>query len=90
MLGANRSIAIAKDRETAIRQANAAAEGKAGMYGNWAMQEGSTVDLGLTRGRDLSEWAIVGSAQDCAETITRCYQRLDEFQFASQKLVQTA
>ena len=74
MLGAHRSIAIAKDRGTAIRQAEAAAEGKAGMYGGWSMQEGSTVDLGLTRGRNLPEWAIVGSPQDCAETINRCYE----------------
>ena len=73
MLGAHRSIAIAKDKETAIREAEAAAEGKAGMYGGWSMQEGSTVDLGLTSGRTLEDWAIVGSPQDCAETISRCY-----------------
>ena len=73
MLGAHRSISIAKDKETAIRQAEAAAEGKAGMYGGWSMQEGSTVDLGLASGRNLEDWAIVGSPQDCAETISRCY-----------------
>ncbi len=43
------------------------------MYGGWSMQEGSTVDLGLAPGRKLEDWAIVGSPQDCAETISRCY-----------------
>ncbi|MCH8225276.1 MAG: LLM class flavin-dependent oxidoreductase, partial [Chloroflexi bacterium] len=57
LLGAHRSIAIARDRETAIREAEAAAEGKARMYGGWDMQERSTVNLGLTQGRQLADWA---------------------------------
>ena len=73
LLGAHRSIAIARDRETAIREAEAAAEGKARMYGGWDMQERSTVNLGLIQGRQLADWAIVGSPQDCAETISRAY-----------------
>lgn len=73
LLGAHRSLAIAKDRDTAIREAMALAEGKASMYGGWSMQERTTVDLGLTQGRPLSEWAIVGSPEECAETIGRCY-----------------
>jgi alkanesulfonate monooxygenase SsuD/methylene tetrahydromethanopterin reductase-like flavin-dependent oxidoreductase (luciferase family) len=73
LLGAHRIMAIAKDRETAIRQAREMAESKAKMYGGYDMQEGSTVDLGLSGERDLSDWAIVGSPQDCAETISRSY-----------------
>ena len=74
LLGAHRSIAIARDRETATREAETAAEGKARMYGGWDMQERTTVNLGLTQGRQLADWAIVGRRQDCAETISRCYQ----------------
>ena len=37
------------------------------------MQERTTVDLGLSSGRELADWAIVGSPEDCAEAITRCY-----------------
>ena len=37
------------------------------------MQERTTVDLGLSSSRELADWAIVGSPEDCAETITRCY-----------------
>jgi alkanesulfonate monooxygenase SsuD/methylene tetrahydromethanopterin reductase-like flavin-dependent oxidoreductase (luciferase family) len=73
LLGAHRSIAIARDRETAIREAEAAAAGKARMYGGWDMQEATTVNLGLSGRRELADWAIVGSPQDCAETINRCY-----------------
>ena len=39
LLAAHRSIAVAKDRETAITQATAAGESKAGMYGSFDMQE---------------------------------------------------
>ncbi|MCH7606655.1 MAG: LLM class flavin-dependent oxidoreductase [Chloroflexi bacterium] len=73
MLGANRSMAIARDRETAITQAKAAGEAKAGMYAGFNMQETTTVDLGLGGSRDLADWAVVGTPQDCAETITRCH-----------------
>ena len=73
ILAAHRSIAIAKDRETAITQATAAGEAKAGMYGSFDMQEASNVDFGLKGTRELQDWAIVGTPQDCAETITRCH-----------------
>ena len=72
-LAANRSIAIAKDRETAVSQAKAAGEAKAGMYSAFNMQEAGTVDLGLGANRDLDDWAIVGSPEDCAATIARCH-----------------
>ena len=70
-LVANRSIAIARDRETAITQAKAVGEAKAGMYASFNMQEATTVDLGLGGPRELGDWAIVGSPEDCAEVITR-------------------
>ena len=73
LLAAHRSIAVAKDRETAITQATAAGESKAGMYGSFDMQEATTVDFGLREPRELADWAIVGTPQDCAETITRCH-----------------
>ncbi len=73
LLGANRSVAVARDRETAIREAREVAEGKAGMYGGWDMQERTTVDLGLGGTRELTDWAAVGSPEECAEAIARCY-----------------
>ena len=73
LLGAQRVIAIAKDRDTALAEARAAAARKANMYGGWNMQERTTVDLGLSTDRSMEDWAIVGSPQDCAETISRCY-----------------
>ena len=73
-LTANRSISVAGDRETAISEAVAAGEAKAGLYTNFNMQESTTVDFGLGGSRDLAKWAIVGSPQDCAETIARAHQ----------------
>ena len=72
-LAAHRSIAIAKDRETAITQAAAAGQSKAGMYGSFDMQEATTVDFGLRDPRELADWAIVGTPEDCAETIAKCH-----------------
>jgi alkanesulfonate monooxygenase SsuD/methylene tetrahydromethanopterin reductase-like flavin-dependent oxidoreductase (luciferase family) len=76
-LTASRSISVARDRETAISEAIAAGEAKAGLYTNFNMQESTTVDLGLDGSRDLDKWAIVGSPQDCAETIMRCHEAND-------------
>ena len=73
-LAANRSLAIARDRETAITEARVAGEAKAGMYSSFNMQESTTVDLGLGSSRDLGDWAIAGSPQDCAETIIRQHE----------------
>jgi len=73
-LSANRSISVARDRETAFSEALTAGEAKAGLYTNFNMQESTTVDFGLGGARDLANWAIVGSPQDCAETIVRCHE----------------
>lgn len=73
-VGAHRSIAIARDRETAVTQARAAAEKKAGMYTAFNMQENTTVDFGLGGQRNLSDWAVAGSPQDCAEIIAQCHE----------------
>ena len=74
MLVANRSVAIARDRETAKREARAAGEVKASQYAGFNMQEGTTVDFGLGGPRDLSDWALVGSPAECVELITRCHE----------------
>ena len=71
LLGANRSMAIARDRETAITEATVAGQAKAGMYAGFNMQENTTVDLGLGGPRELAEWAVVGSPEDCAERISQ-------------------
>jgi alkanesulfonate monooxygenase SsuD/methylene tetrahydromethanopterin reductase-like flavin-dependent oxidoreductase (luciferase family) len=74
LLGAHRSITIARDRETAVTQAKAAGQAKAAMYGSFDMQEAGTVDFGLGGARELSDWALAGSPEDCAELITRCHE----------------
>ena len=90
-LAANRSISVAKDRETAVSEAIAAGEAKAGLYTNFNMQESTTVDFGLGGPRGLENWAIVGNPQDCAETITRCHEEngLDYIGFGTLNLPKT-
>ena len=87
-IGVHRSIAIAKDRETAITEAREMAAKKAGMYSSFNMQENTTVDFGLGGQRDLPDWAVVGSPQDCAEIINRCKEEegLDYIGLASLNL----
>ena len=90
-LAANRSISVAKDRETAVSEAIAAGEAKAGLYTNFNMQESTTVDFGLGAARGLENWTIVGNPQDCAETITRCHEEngLDYIGFGALNLPKT-
>ena len=87
-IGAHRSIAIARDRETAITEAREMAAKKAGMYASFNMQENTTVDLGLGGQRELADWAVAGSPQDCAEIINRCREEegLDYIGLASLNL----
>ncbi len=87
-IGVHRSIAIAKDRETAITEAREMAANKAGMYSSFNMQENTTVDLGLGGQRELTDWAVAGSPQDCAEIINRCQEEegLDYIGLASLNL----
>ncbi len=73
-LGAHRCLAVGTDRETAVREAQVAGQRKAAMYGGWSMQEATTVDLGLGRQRDLSDWAIVGTPEDCRAAFARMRQ----------------
>ena len=61
---------------------------KAGMYAPFNMQENATVDLGLGGQRELQDWVVAGSLQDCAEIIDRCQEEdgLDYIGLASLNL----
>jgi len=69
MLSIHRCISVSQSRETAVREAREAAEASAAMYGGWDMQERTMVDLRLGSGRDIHDWAIAGSPEECAEVI---------------------
>lgn len=58
------------------------------MYAGFNMQETNTVDLGLGGQRDIADWAVAGSPQNCAETITRAVEEdgLDYIGLASLNL----
>ena len=61
---------------------------KACMYSSFNMQESTTVDFGLGGPRELADWAVAGSPQDCAEIINRCREEegLDYIGLASLNL----
>ena len=69
MLGMHRAVAMSTNRETAASEARAVGERKGAMYGGWGMQENSVVDLGLDRNRPIHEWTIIGSPEECLETL---------------------
>ena len=75
-LGAHRCIAIAKDRERAMREAQEAAEASAAMYAGWDMQEPTMVDLQLSSKGDIGNWAIAGGPDECAEMVARCQEEM--------------
>ena len=74
ILSVHRCISIAADRETAEREAREAAEASAAMYGGWDMQEPTMVDLRLSSERDIHDWAIAGSPEECAAVVQRCIE----------------
>ena len=75
-LASHRCISIAPTRQEALQAAQEKAEASAHMYGSWRMQEPNISDLGLSSTKDLSEWAIVGTPEECAETIARCKEEM--------------
>ena len=44
------------------------------MYASFNMQEDTTVDPGPGCQRELQDWAVAGSPEDCAEIINRCQE----------------
>ena len=71
MLGASRSLMLAKSKSEARKAAEQYLEKTFNMYRTWSMQERSMVELNLGFDKDLDEWTINGSAADCVETILR-------------------
>jgi alkanesulfonate monooxygenase SsuD/methylene tetrahydromethanopterin reductase-like flavin-dependent oxidoreductase (luciferase family) len=70
-VGLNRTVSIATTYEEADKAARAKVAEAALDYGRWGMQESSTVDMVLDPERDPRDWAIVGTPDDCIETISR-------------------
>ena len=79
-IGLNRTVSIAPSYEEADKAARDKVAEAAVDYGRWGMQESSTVDMVLDPERDPKDWAIVGTPQDCVETINR-YKETIGFDF---------
>jgi alkanesulfonate monooxygenase SsuD/methylene tetrahydromethanopterin reductase-like flavin-dependent oxidoreductase (luciferase family) len=71
MLGASRSLMLAKSKDDAERVAEQYLDKTFAMYRRWSMQEQSMVELTLGREHGLDDWTIHGSASDCVETILK-------------------
>lgn len=70
-VGLNRTMSVAPTYEAADRAARAGVAEASANYVRWGMQESTTVDMVLDPERDPRDWAIVGTPQDCIETINR-------------------
>jgi len=70
IIGSSRSLMLARDRAGALAEAKAYMERTFAMYSGWEMQEKSMVPLQLSA-ENVDEWAILGSPDDCAATISR-------------------
>ena len=62
-----RGISMASTHDSAIRSARQAAESSYRMYGTWEMQEESMVRIHISSDSKITDWAVVGSAEDCLE-----------------------
>lgn len=71
MLGASRSLMLARNKGEARKVAEQYLEKTFNMYRTWSMQESSMVELTLGLDKNLDDWSINGSASDCIETILR-------------------
>jgi alkanesulfonate monooxygenase SsuD/methylene tetrahydromethanopterin reductase-like flavin-dependent oxidoreductase (luciferase family) len=71
MLGASRSLMLARNKDEARSVAGTYLEKTFNMYRTWSMQERSMVELQLDFDKDLDDWSINGSPADCVETILR-------------------
>ena len=75
-LSARRSISVAVDRKTAIDQARKKAENHFKNYKRWGMQESSMVELRLSFEKDMDDWAIVGSPDECINVLNHASSEL--------------
>jgi len=71
LIGVNRNFALAKDRNTAIETSGQRVRSMMDTYRNWDMREKTTLEIVLDPERDYGDWAIIGSAQECVDTISR-------------------
>ncbi len=71
MLGASRSLMLARNKDEARSVARTYLEKTFNMYRTWSMQERSMVELQLDFDKDLDDWSINGSPADCVEMMLR-------------------
>ncbi len=71
MLGASRSLMLARNKDQARSVARTYLEKTFNMYRTWSMQERSMVELQLDFDKDLDDWSINGSSADCVEMMLR-------------------
>ena len=71
IVGASRSLMVAKSKEDAARTARQYLDKTFNMYRSWEMQEQSMVPLQLGHENNLDDWTIHGSPKDCVEVLER-------------------
>lgn len=66
-----RCVSFSSNREQAVEEARARAEASQRMYNTWDMQEEHMVQIHISPGSALTEWAVAGGPQDCVEQFSK-------------------
>ena len=67
----SRGVAFGRDRESAIAEAQAAAESSYRMYSRWNMQEDTMLRINIQSDSKVDDWAVSGNGPDCVEQFAR-------------------
>jgi alkanesulfonate monooxygenase SsuD/methylene tetrahydromethanopterin reductase-like flavin-dependent oxidoreductase (luciferase family) len=70
----SRGVSLARSRQTAVQEAQKAAEASYRMYRTWEMQEEAMVRIHISTESELTDWAVVGSADECLEGFARLHE----------------
>jgi len=63
----SRGVSLAGSRTMAIREAQKKTEASYRMYSSWEMQEETMVRIHISSDAEITDWAVVGSAQECLD-----------------------
>jgi alkanesulfonate monooxygenase SsuD/methylene tetrahydromethanopterin reductase-like flavin-dependent oxidoreductase (luciferase family) len=66
----SRGVSMARSRAMAMSQARETAESSYQMYHTWEMQEETMVRIHISSDSEISDWAVVGSDEECLEQFT--------------------
>ncbi len=71
----SRGVSFASNRETAIAEAQEAAESSYRTYKTWNMQENAMVKINIDSDSQVTDWAVAGGPDECVEGFGRLTEK---------------